>query len=131
MDKERVRESVCELKTEPRPVHGEMGAGARVWWLLDGDRVRGAVSRSWAVVQGVEASHWLVSWGIKKKEREMPLSMGSRGGHAPCGQHGLCVCPGSRRCGAGVCVVQRDKVGESGVVCAHGSGATSAPWTPA
>ena len=108
-----------------------MGARARMWRLLEVDWVRGAVSRSWVVMQGVEASHWLVSWGVKKKAREMPLSMGSQGGHAPCGQHGPYVSPASQGYGAGVCAVQRDKVGEALVVFAHGSGARSASWTPA
>ena len=94
MDKERVRESVCELKTEPRPVHGEMGARARMWWLLDGDRVRGAVSRSWAVVQGVEASHWLALCDRDKKESGASFSTGSQGGHGLFRQHSRRACPG-------------------------------------
>ena len=66
--------------------------------------------------------------GRRRRERWSSLT-GSRGGHAPCGQHGLCVCPGSRGYCDGVCAVQRDKVGEAVVVCVCEMGALG-PWWP-
>ena len=94
MGKERLRESVCDLKSKPRPVHGEMGAQARMWWLLDGDRGTKAVSGRWVVVQGVEQSHWLALCDRDKKERGASFSTGSRGGHGLFRQHSRRACPG-------------------------------------
>ena len=77
-------------------MHGALRAWARVGRSKECDRASRAVSGRCEVVQSVEVSHWPVSWGINKKEREMPFSQGSRGGHGSWGQHGSCACPGSR-----------------------------------
>ena len=68
-------------------MHGALRAWARMGRSKECDRASRAASGRCAVVQSVEVSHCPVSWGIKKKEREMPLSMGSRGGRGSFGQH--------------------------------------------
>ena len=124
-----MREYGQEFKMERMPVHGGLRVRTRVGWLLDGDRGSKAVSGRWVVVQGVEDNHWPISWGIKKKEREMPFSQGSRGGHALCGQHSPCVCPGSREYGTGIGAVHRDMVCDPVVVCACDLSVADAWWT--